>query len=133
MRDKPPSDQRSAQHGRRTDQKQSVQLRTGRDQSESGTGEALGEIEERGVGTHGETPALRRHAADRFNAESGIHQREAEAGERCACERHLGTDGQPDQRLADGLDGSADQSDLRSADLVGQVAEEYPRQDESAA
>ena len=72
----------------------------------------------------------RGHAGHRFHAEPRIDQREAEAGERGAGERHLGTNGQPDQRLADGFDGRADKRDLRSPNLVGQMAEEHPRENE---
>src|SRR5215468_12565273 len=77
MRHQQPRDQCGTEHGDGAGEKEGVQARPGRDQSKRGARKTLGQIEKGGVGSHRQAAALCRHAANCFDTETGVDQREA--------------------------------------------------------
>src|SRR5947207_2882413 len=72
------SDEGAAKHDQRADEINRTQSSTC-NQSKRGTGKTQGEIETDRIGAHRETTALRRRAADRFDAQSRIDEGITEA------------------------------------------------------
>jgi hypothetical protein len=69
-------------------------------------------------------------SAARFNAETGIDQRIAKAGEGGSARRPGTARREPDQRKTRGLDQHADKRHLRAADPIRHVAEKKARRDQ---
>ena len=74
------------------------------EKAKSRRAEAKRHIEKRGVGSHGESAALRRRGADGFDAQCRIDQRVTEAGERSSGERENQRRRKPYQRKSGRLD-----------------------------
>src|SRR4051794_24422643 len=83
----PSRDPGRAEHDNGTDKEYGAEAGPVGGQTERGTAEPKGHIEENGVAAHREATTLRRHTAHGFNPESWIYQCVAKAGERGACRR----------------------------------------------
>ena len=73
-------DGRSGEHEQCAHEEHWSEADHARREAEGGTADTEREVQEGGVGAHGEPTALRRHAQDRLDAEAGIDQGIAKAG-----------------------------------------------------
>jgi hypothetical protein len=104
----PQRDRRGTERDQRTDEEGRIEAEAAGDQAERRTAEAERHIEKDGVGAHGEAAALRRRAAHGFDAEAGINERIAEAGERGSGRGRSAAGCEPDHRKAGRFDQHAE-------------------------
>src|SRR5271156_3474245 len=90
------------------------------DETRSGTGNAVGDVEKGDECSHRATSVGRQHPLQRLHTERREDQGASQSSDEGSAKRNAFVRGYPDQHLADRLDGEGPERHAIAADLVGQ-------------